>query len=195
MGYGQRRFGKSSSGYVRCSNKSVLRGMSVCSWKACSAMSSARPVGCARRRQAILGRGGNRREKPTSVDQRLSAAFANSFNSAIESDVRRIAVLLDRIGCFGLSRRSRNSSFRRAMMRPSNDRGGYANRDHYDCQKRSHPNFHLTFRFSALSLPLFGTMSNVTLSPSRRSFRPAFSTAEIWTNTSLPPPPSGAMNP
>jgi hypothetical protein len=29
---------------------------------------------------------------------------------------------------------------------------------------------HVTLRFSALSLPLFGTMSNVTLSPSRRSF-------------------------
>jgi len=45
-----------SSGYVRCSNRSVLRGMSVRSWKARSAMSSSRPVGCARRRQAIPAR-------------------------------------------------------------------------------------------------------------------------------------------
>ena len=38
---------------------------------------------------------------------------------------------------------------------------------------------HLTFGFSADSLPLFGTMSNVTLSPSRKSLKPALSTAEM----------------
>jgi hypothetical protein len=54
---------------------------------------------------------------------------------------------------------------------------------------------HVTRRFSTLSLPLFGTMSKVTLAPSRRSLRPAFATAEMWTNTSFPPPPSGAMKP
>jgi hypothetical protein len=36
-----------------------------------------------------------------------------------------------------------------------------------------------TLRFSADSFPLFGTMSNVTFAPSRRSFRPALSTAEM----------------
>jgi hypothetical protein len=40
----------------------------------------------------------------------------------------------------------------------------------------------------------FGTISNDTLAPSGRPSRPAFSTAEIWTKTSLPPP-SGAMKP
>src|ERR1700677_1544905 len=34
-----------------------------------------------------------------------------------------------------------------------------------------------------------------TLAPSRRSLRPVRSTAEIWTNTSFPPPPSGWMKP
>jgi hypothetical protein len=38
---------------------------------------------------------------------------------------------------------------------------------------------HVTFRFSTDSLPLFGTMSNVTFAPSRRSLSPAFSTAEM----------------
>ena len=46
---------------------------------------------------------------------------------------------------------------------------------------------HFTRRFSADSLPRLGTISNVTLAPSGRPSRPAFSTAEIWTNTSLPP--------
>jgi hypothetical protein len=55
---------------------------------------------------------------------------------------------------------------------------------------------HLIFKFSALSLPLFGfgTTSKVTLAPSANDVKPAFSTAEIYTNTSLPPP-SGRMNP
>jgi hypothetical protein len=38
---------------------SVLRRMQACSWKVCSAMSSARPVGCERRRLAILAHGGS----------------------------------------------------------------------------------------------------------------------------------------
>jgi hypothetical protein len=33
------------------------------------------------------------------------------------------------------------------------------------------------------------------LAPSASDVKPAFSTAEIWTNTSLPPPPSGWMKP
>jgi hypothetical protein len=41
---------------------------------------------------------------------------------------------------------------------------------------------HFTRRFSADSLPRFGTISNVTLAPSGRPLSPAFSTAEIWTN-------------
>ena len=57
MRYGRRRFGRSRSGYVRCSRKSVWRGMQAFSWKACSEMSSARPVGCGRRRLAILAHG------------------------------------------------------------------------------------------------------------------------------------------
>jgi hypothetical protein len=38
---------------------------------------------------------------------------------------------------------------------------------------------YFTRRFSADSLPRFGTISNVTLAPSGRPSRPAFSTAEI----------------
>ena len=53
---------------------------------------------------------------------------------------------------------------------------------------------YFTRRFSADSLPRLETISNVTLAPSGRPSRPAFSTAEIWTKTSLPPP-SGAMKP
>ena len=48
-----------------------------------------------------------------------------------------------------------------------------------------------TLRFSADVLPLLGTSSYSTICPSFRPLRPAFSTAEMWTNTSLPPPPSG----
>jgi hypothetical protein len=55
------RFERSSNGYVRCSSKSVLRGMQACSWKVCSEMSSARPVGGARRRPVIPAHGGGRR--------------------------------------------------------------------------------------------------------------------------------------
>src|ERR1035437_4377135 len=46
---------------------------------------------------------------------------------------------------------------------------------------------HPIFKFSADSLPLFATTSKLTLAPSLRLLRPAFSTAEICTNTSLPP--------
>jgi hypothetical protein len=45
-----------------------------------------------------------------------------------------------------------------------------------------------TFKFSADSLPRFATMSKLTFAPSCKLERPAFSTAEMWTNTSLPPP-------
>jgi len=38
---------------------------------------------------------------------------------------------------------------------------------------------YFTRRFSAASLPLFETMSNVTLAPSRKSLSPALSTAEM----------------
>jgi hypothetical protein len=50
---------------------------------------------------------------------------------------------------------------------------------------------HLTLRFSADVLPLFATSWYSTIYPSLRLLRPAFSTAEMWTKTSLPPPPCG----
>ncbi|MGY3116218.1 hypothetical protein ACVWXQ_000153 [Bradyrhizobium sp. S3.14.4] len=58
---GRRRVERSSNGNVRCSRKSVLRRMQAYFWKVCSEMSSARPVGCARRRLAIPAHGGSRR--------------------------------------------------------------------------------------------------------------------------------------
>src|SRR4051812_15634963 len=51
-----------------------------------------------------------------------------------------------------------------------------------------------TLMFSAEVLPRLATSSNSTVCPSLSVDRPAFSTAEIWTNTSLPPP-LGWMNP
>jgi len=54
---------------------------------------------------------------------------------------------------------------------------------------------HTTFRFSADVLPLLGTSSYSTVCPSLRVLKPAFSTAEMWTKTSLPPPPEGWINP
>src|SRR5579872_5914543 len=45
-----------------------------------------------------------------------------------------------------------------------------------------------TLRFSAEVLPLLATSSYSTTWPSLRPLRPALSTAEIWTNTSFPPP-------
>ena len=45
-----------------------------------------------------------------------------------------------------------------------------------------------TFRFSADVFPRFATSSYSTTCPSLRLLSPAFSTAEIWTNTSFPPP-------
>jgi hypothetical protein len=89
----------------------------------------------------------------------LLAPSTNTFNLAIESDVRGVAVLLGRTGRFGRSRRRRHGSFRCAMMHSSKDRVGREERDHRDCQKRSRARFHVTRRFSALSLPLFGTTS------------------------------------
>ena len=47
---------------------------------------------------------------------------------------------------------------------------------------------HFTLRFSADVLPLFATSSYSTRWPSLRVDRPALSTAEMWTKTSLPPP-------
>src|SRR5271167_1962070 len=47
---------------------------------------------------------------------------------------------------------------------------------------------HFTLRFSAEVFPLFATSSYWTCWPSLRVDRPALSTAEIWTKTSLPPP-------
>ena len=66
---------------------------------------------------------------------------------------------------------------RRPMTRPLGPQG-----------RRRRWQTYFTRRFSADSLPRFGTVSNVTLAPSGRPSRPAFSTAEIWTKTSLPPP-------
>src|SRR6266567_99465 len=48
-----------------------------------------------------------------------------------------------------------------------------------------------TLRFSADCLPRFSTISYSITCPSLRELRPARSTAEIGTNTSLPPPPCG----
>src|SRR5262245_14679892 len=48
-----------------------------------------------------------------------------------------------------------------------------------------------TLRFSAEVLPRFDTSSYSTTWPSLSVVRPALSTAEIWTKTSLPPPPCG----
>src|ERR1035438_3420519 len=59
-----------------------------------------------------------------------------------------------------------------------------------DTSRRSH----CSRRFSADSLPLFGTMSNVTLAPSASELKPAFSTAEMCTKISLPPL-SGCIKP
>src|SRR4029079_15072274 len=53
---------------------------------------------------------------------------------------------------------------------------------------------HLSLRFYADSLPLLATSSYSTCAPSLSVFKPARSTAEICTNTSLPPP-CGWMNP
>src|SRR5258708_17653189 len=53
---------------------------------------------------------------------------------------------------------------------------------------------HLTLRFSADDFPRLLTISNSTCWPSLSVDRPAFSTAEMCTNTS-PPPPCGWMNP
>jgi hypothetical protein len=102
------------------------------------------------------------RQRPKKPGRReaggLLATSTNTFNLAIESDVCRVAVLLGRTGRFGRSRR-RHNSFRCAMMRSSKDRVGREERDHHDCQRRSRARFHVTRRFSALSLPLFGTTS------------------------------------
>jgi hypothetical protein len=89
----------------------------------------------------------------------LLAPSTNTFNLAIERDVRRVTIFLGRAGRFGLSLRSRHSSFRCAMMRASKDGVRCEKRDHDDRQKRSGARFHVTRRFSALSLPLFGTTS------------------------------------
>src|ERR1700751_16358 len=68
------RFGRSSSGYFRCSSKSVLRRMRACSWKACLETSSVRQVGCARRRPAIPARGGSRRSGGAGATQQARAS-------------------------------------------------------------------------------------------------------------------------
>src|SRR6516165_11397297 len=51
-----------------------------------------------------------------------------------------------------------------------------------------------TLRLSADSFPRLLTTSYWTICPSLRELSPARSTAEIWTNTSLPPS-CGGMNP
>src|SRR6267143_5282663 len=122
------------------------------------------------------------------------APTANTSDLSIERDVVGIACDATRIG---LSRRLMIGRRAFGMMMRGLAREGrrrcHKHHDH-DRDQRSHFNPHFTRRFSALSLPRFGTISNVTLAPSRRSLRPAFSTAEMWTNTSLPPL-SGATKP
>src|SRR5438270_176941 len=50
---------------------------------------------------------------------------------------------------------------------------------------------HLTLSFTADSFPRLLSISYSTVCPSLSELRPACSTAEMWTNTSLPPPPVG----
>src|SRR5215472_10891892 len=50
---------------------------------------------------------------------------------------------------------------------------------------------YLTLRFAADSLPRLFSISYSTVCPSLSVRNPARSTAEMWTNTSLPPPPEG----
>src|SRR5689334_5953021 len=52
-------------------------------------------------------------------------------------------------------------------------------------------NGHLTLRLTADSFPRLLSISYSTVCPSFSDLRPARSTAEMWTNTSLPPPPEG----
>src|SRR6516164_232749 len=56
-------------------------------------------------------------------------------------------------------------------------------------------NGHLTLRLTADSFPRLLSISYSTVCPSFSELRPARSTAEMWTNTSLPPPPDGCMKP
>src|ERR1700716_1952405 len=53
---------------------------------------------------------------------------------------------------------------------------------------------HFTLRFSAACLPRLSTTSKSTFAPSARPLKPAFSTALVCKNMSLPPS-SGAMKP
>jgi hypothetical protein len=48
---------------------------------------------------------------------------------------------------------------------------------------------HLILSLTADSFPRLASISYSTVCPSLSELRPACSTAEIWTNTSLPPPP------
>jgi len=52
-------------------------------------------------------------------------------------------------------------------------------------------NGHLILRLTADSFPRLLSISYSTVCPSFSELRPARSTAEMWTNTSLPPPPEG----
>src|SRR5215471_18962932 len=52
-------------------------------------------------------------------------------------------------------------------------------------------NGHLILRLTADSSPRLLSISYSTVCPSFSDLRPARSTAEMWTNTSLPPPPEG----
>src|SRR6516225_8811150 len=54
---------------------------------------------------------------------------------------------------------------------------------------------YLTLRLVADSLPRLLSISYSTVCPSLSERSPARSTAEMWTNTSLPPPPEGCINP
>ena len=54
------------------------------------------------------------------------------------------------------------------------------------CLRRQ--NGHLILRLTADSFPRLLSISNSTACPSFSELRPARSTAEMWTNTSLPPP-------
>src|ERR1019366_422990 len=103
--------------------------------------------------------------------RRSLAPSANAFDPAIECYVRWIPFLLNGDVGGGL-RRNWHGAFRCAMMRSSNDGMGRTECDHHDRQKRWGDRSHATRRFSARSLPRFGTTSKVTLAPSASDVKP-----------------------
>src|SRR5262249_45941622 len=63
------------------------------------------------------------------------------------------------------------------------------------CKARTTDIRYLTLRLVADSLPRLLSISYSMVCPSLSERSPARSTAEMWTNTSLLPPPEGCINP